>query len=169
MYKRFALTALLLCLTACNPPINYSYVNIPPQDNDVATHDPNHRVVVDVIAEAYRALLVERPMDERFQVILPEGTTPKTYGRLMERVDKLAMWSSDGSIKEMPVIEVSQVRIRGLSAEVDLIRPVRPDDRRAVPHIATIYMDRQPFGDWVARRVKHWQISAVEAAIKQQR
>lgn len=158
--RLIAALLILSTLTACA-----TYVNIPPQARDVAEHDPNDRKVVEVIALAYEKLLDESPMNERFQVILPKGTTAETYKAVLPRFGKLALWSSDGRAKDVPVIEVSQVRIRGTHAEVDLIQPVMPTSRRAVPQVATVFLDHDLFSGWYARRVRYWQGAAVEAAL----
>jgi len=145
-----ALAAVLLAGCA-------SYVNIPPMEGDTAFHDPNTKVVRSVMGGALAYVMEQRPIERSYQVILPVGTTPMTYAELLSRLGDNAMWSSDGVTKDVPIVAVSQVRVRGTSAEVDVVRPTFSNDLKQSGQTVTVSLKYDPMGGWVANHIKEWR------------
>jgi hypothetical protein len=136
------------------------YVNIPSQQGDMAYHDPNAKAPRAVMQAALQKALELRPMDAPFQVMLPIGTVPTTYATMLARVSAHAMWSSDGRSKDLPIVRVDQVRIRGRQAEVDIVMPIYPGDTAAVAQMITVVLRLEAMSKWYVVRVNEWRRSA---------
>ncbi len=158
---RFAFVGLLLAsVTACSP-----YVNVPAQPGDaLATNNPNNVNVRDAVVEAVLAVLLQRPEPGAYQLVMPRGTEPLTYAAILPRLGDQAMWSSAGVTPDVPVIEIRQVRIRGTSAAVDLVRPVTPGlNDPEQRELVTVYLNRYLPGGWRAGRIRVWRGDVDEA------
>ena len=159
------LVVLVAGLAGCGSP----YVNIPAQPGDLATHDPDGRAVRDAVVPAVRAVL-EREMqagdevDEAGEIRGPvriempreegggaEAVASATVARLVggPAVGEHEVTRADAA----STLEVSGIRIRGTSAEVDVRR--REGD---FARLHTVYMKRNPIGgDWKVERVRAWR------------
>lgn len=142
-----------------------TYVNIPSNTGDVAIHNPNEANVQNVEIAAVRAALSERPIDEPFEVVLPPGTLPLTYDMVLPRISPHAVWSPEGRPEGRPAVEVREIRIRGASAEVDVIRPWDPKDPAGYQQLLTVKLDWDPVAKWQVNRVIGWRTS-VEKALR---
>jgi hypothetical protein len=159
--KPLCLGALCLALLsggACTP-----YVNIPPNEGDVASHDPNRETVQDVIVAATRAALAENPIEQPFHVVLPPGTLPLTYDQTLPKISPHAVWASQGVPEGEPFMEIRQVRIRGSNAEVDIIRPFTVADPEGYRQVVTVTLKWDPVAKWQAERLRAWRISVDQA------
>lgn len=166
MHKLLALTGILIIsslgLSACTP-----YVNIPGQRGDtLATHSPNSKYVQEAIVAALKAVITYRPVDGNYQVILPKGTDPQTYAKLLPQLGDQAMWSSDGVRQDLPVYEVKGIRIRGADGEVDIVRPAvgLPDGR--TEQLVTVDLKYYVPGGWGHTRIRVWK-APVDDALRQ--
>ncbi|MAX24665.1 MAG: hypothetical protein CMJ19_09195 [Phycisphaeraceae bacterium] len=157
-----ALAALLLItvgLSACTP-----YVNIPGQKGDtLATHNPNSKTIQEAVVAALQAVITYRPVEGPYQVILPQGTDPATYAKLLPQLGDQAMWSSDGVRQNMPVYEVKGIRIRGYEGEVDIVRPAvgLPDGR--TEQLVTVDLKYYITGGWSHVRLRVWKAPVEDA------
>lgn len=144
-----------------------TYVNIPPQRGDhLAYHNPNSSGVSDIIVAGLRAAFEQRPVSGAYQVILPQGTQPETYAKLLPRLGDAAMWSSDGDRKGLPAYEVRQVRSRFLDAEVDIIRPAGTNQPQGqTQELITMYLYRYLPDGWSPVRHRVW-LGDPEAALR---
>ena len=99
-----------------------------------------------------------------FQVIVPVKTTPKVAQHTVSKISDQAVWNQapDTSI---PIYDVRQIRVRGMSAEVDIVRPVFVKQPDAGRQVATIYLHWDPFSGWVVREMRVWRMS-VENALR---
>jgi hypothetical protein len=160
--KLLCLGALCLALLSggggCTP-----YVNIPPNEGDFASHDPNRETVQDVIVAASRAALAESPVDQPFHVILPPGTLPLTYDQTLPKISPHAVWASEGAPEGAPFMEIRQVRIRGSNAEVDIIRPFSVADPEGFQHVVTVTLKWDAVAKWQAERLRAWRTSVDRA------
>ena len=147
---------LLLAWAACVAGCSH-YVNIPPQRGDFAFHDPNSRAARSVMLVALQKAMEDRPMEGPFQVILPVGTMKDTYARILPQLGVQAMWASDGRTRDMPIVKIDQVLIRGTHAEIDVIRPVLADDGSAGRELVTVSLLYDPVSKWYATRLKEWR------------
>jgi hypothetical protein len=153
----FALSLTLLA-TGCA-----TYVNIPPHPGDVAVHNPNEENVQNVMVAAARAALAERSIDGPFQVVLPPGTLPTTYDAVLPRIHSKATWSPDGPREGQATVEIRELRIRGSSAEVDVIRPWDPKEPAGYQQLLTVELSWDPAAKWQADRVVGWRTSVDRA------
>ena len=149
------LLAWAVCLAGCS-----HYVNIPPQKGDFAFHDPNNKTACSVMLVGLQKALEDRPMEGPFQVMLPVGTVADTYARILPQLGVQAMWSSDGRTRDMPIVKIDQVLIRGTRAEVDVIRPALTDDGGAGRQLVTVSLLYDPVSKWYATRLKEWRREA---------
>jgi len=140
-----------------------TYVNIPSRAGDVAVHNPNDDTVKDVEAGALRGAISERPINEPFEVILPEGSLPSTYDWVLPHVGPHAVWSKNGAHEGQPVVEVREIRIRGSSAQVDVIRPWDPGDPSGYQQLVTVELSWDPITHWQTDRVAGWRTSVDKA------
>ncbi|MFA9477813.1 hypothetical protein ACERK3_05835 [Phycisphaerales bacterium AB-hyl4] len=138
-----------LVLTGCAQ----TYVNIPAQAGDVASHDPNSSNVRDIQVQAIRVVLRDRPLESPIGIILPEGTEPLFTAAVASDLGEGVYALTDLEGSPASVIEVDQIRIRGTSAEVDVIRPRGTEGRQTV----TVYLTRTPFVGWSVERTRAWQ------------
>ncbi len=156
---KFFLLGVMALVAGCMP-----YVNIPGQQGDhLAVHNPNHKNVRNIMAEALKAVIAYRPVEGNYQVILPKGTLPMTYAAFLPRLGEQAMWSSDGSRGEAPVYEVRGLRLRGANAQVDIIRPKgTTPPLNAQSQLVTV--DLKFFIDgWHHTRLRVWNAPVEEA------
>jgi len=177
VFRRMAALAMVgvaVAQTGCG-----IYTNIPPQAGDhLAQHSPNRSEVQNVMVEALNATLDQRPIRGTFQVILPSTADAMTYATLLPRLGDDAMWSSDGRRGDVPVLEVKQVRVRGTSAAVDIIRPTAAAlATTPAPHypgltsptpprmeeLVTVQLRRYLGAGWGATRVYAWNADVDEA------
>jgi len=142
------------------------YVNIPAQKGDFAMHDPNGKTVRIILLKAFAKVLADRPINQPFQVMLPVGTVPEVYAKLLPKISEHAMWSSDGQAKGIPVLRAAGVRIRGYAATVDIVMPMYPDDPDSVQQMVTVSMRHDTIEGWVAVRLRQWR-GSVETATAQ--
>ncbi len=134
-----------------------TYTNVPSQTADIAENDPNTRGVYEVIIPALRGVLADRPIAGNYTVVLPGGTLPKTYDLVVPRIGPGAVWSSSDP-PQHPVIEVRQVRIRGLEAEVDVVRPSDDGSTDAPRALVTAFLKWDFFTSWNTYRVRTWRV-----------
>ncbi|MCC6680544.1 MAG: hypothetical protein IT445_06535 [Phycisphaeraceae bacterium] len=145
-----ALALLLLVLpgAGCNP---YTYVNVPPQSGDVARHGPNQELVREVEVEAIRSLLSERPLDPPVAVELPVGTNELTTSDVARRSGEGVLPVHEAQ-EAASLIKVTQVRIRGPRAQVDLMYPTLT----GMSQLLTVYMSYTPINGWQTERIVDW-------------
>ena len=179
------LALLCLTLTSCS-----TYVNIPAQTGDVAQNNPNVTDVVTVQAVALRAVYDDRPPPGKFQVVLPTGSTPQTYQRVIAALGDQATWTHPGTktdidvtdgdkqptdadaraaLQKLPTLAVRQVLIRGWYATVDIARPVNLAQPESPAELVTANLRWFFFDGWyVQGPVRVWRIP-VEDALKRSR
>jgi len=155
----FALTASLLA-TGCA-----TYVNIPSREGDVAVHDPNEGAVQRVEIAAGRAAIAERRGEGQFQVVLPRGTSPLTYDQVLPKISPDAVHFKDGPREGVAVVEIREIRIRGMDAEADVVRPWDLADPSGYSQVLTVEMKWDPVGLWQVVRVTGWRTD-VDSALR---
>ncbi len=145
-----SLTALswMLLLAGCNP---YTYVNVPPQAGDVALHDPNQKLVRNVEVEAVRSLLLQRPLNPPVSLQLPTGTSELTLTDVARRCGEGVQPAQDDQ-EAASLIQITQVRIRGINAQVDVMYPTVT----GMSQLLTVYMNYQPINGWQTDRIVDW-------------
>ena len=152
-----------LTLTACAR-IPSAYVNIPAQKGDTALHDPNRRGVRLVMLRSLEYVLTERPPNQPFQVMLPIGTSDEAYAGILAQLGDNAMWASDGQTRGLPIVAIAQIRIRGSSAEVDVVRPSFPQAGQSSEQTVTVSLNYNPIDSWYAVRLREWRGSVRSTA-----
>lgn len=152
MTHRSALAvSLLLCaaLSGCAP-----YVNIPPQQGDIARHNIDASSIRGITVPAVRAVVRQQPPDGPYVVELPESAQKLTYPAVLPRIgDDAHPPFAEGLPQGAPVFEVVAIRIRGFDGEVDVVRPARIGGRQLV----TVYLRNPPFSDWTVERLRAWR------------
>ncbi len=163
MQKMLGLVWLLACVilaSGCS-----TYINIPPQDGDLAQHSPNGATVRLVVSEALHAVVQQYPFDGSYAVLLPEDTTAQTYSEVVSRINDGAVWPGNKDRSDLPIIEVKNIRVRGQDARVDIVWPGEADEEHAdpQPQAVTVSMHWHPFKGWVSQRVRVWRLPIEEA------
>ena len=115
-------------------------------------HDPNLRAVREIQAAALHAVLRDRPLEGPVALDLPAGTSAESYQEIIAELDADVI-RLDDERQPATVLEVEQIRVRGTSAEVDVIRPRNGDVRQRV----TVELSRPPFSKWAADRIYVWR------------
>ena len=145
--------SLLVLTTGCNP---YAYINVPPQAGDLALHSPNQKMVREVEIEALRVLLRDRPLSQPTELQCPEGTSESTLKMIVSRLGELAPPPPEVSPETSPdissAITVTQVRIRGARAQVDMLYPTLA----GMPQLLTVYLSYTPINYWRVDRIVDW-------------
>ena len=147
-----------LLLAGCS-----SYVTIPAQDGTVALHNPNLNNVVRVEAEAIRGVLDAEADTLPCQVQLPAGTSDLHHAQVLASLGPRAAVPEQAGPGQMPVIQVRQVRIRGLTAQVDLVQPASFHQPQGPAQLATVWLKWYPLTGWQFQHVQRWSIGLAEA------
>lgn len=154
-------TSTLFGVVACQ-----QYVNIPAQTGDVASANTNGSQVRRLLGESLRGLRSEALREGKYQVILPNGSTPQTYEDVMAIAGENFTWAdAKGSGNVVDQLEVRSVRIRGLNASVDVIRSSQPGDMNAPRQLVTVYLRNYVVGGWGTQRVRVWRMSVADALL----
>ena len=155
----FAVAIICLLAFGCQ-----TYVNIPPQQNDTASHDSNGKTVRTVLAKAVRYAIDEAGIVDPVQVMLPANTEKITYAHILNTIGDQAVSPFDDEASDVAgIVFAKGVRIRGTQGEVDIARPVGD----GVDQLVTVYLDWQPLNGWEAFRVHVWRGVAVDETPKQ--
>ncbi len=102
-------------------------------------------------------VLAERPLSQPFQVMLPAGTSDEVYAEILPQLGDNAMWASDGQTRGVPIVAIAQIRIRGTSAEVDVVRPSFPQAGQPSEQTVTVSLNYNPIDSWYAVRLREWR------------
>jgi len=152
MPRLILMLALVAALGGCNP---YLYINVPAQHGDLARNSPNADVVRAVEVEAIRHMLALRPLEAPVAIKLPQGTTDLVAADVARR----AAGDAEGSVVPLQEgedavshIQITQVRIRGVFAEIDMLYPTVT----GMPQLLTAYLEYKPMNDWTTTRVSDW-------------
>jgi len=140
-----------------------TYVNIPAQTGDLATHNPNDLTVRTILGEALSKVAKEYPFEGSFAILLPEQTTDTTYREVASMVGSQALWPGNPERSDLPTLEVKRIAIRRQEARVDIIRPTdhgQPDSRL---QLITATLHWHPMKGWVVQRLRPWRISIEQA------
>ncbi len=153
MNRSIQLTILLTlaCLYAlgCHP-----YVNIPKQDADTASHNPNGKTVRTVMIYAIRTAILDGGIDGPVQIMLPEDTSKLTYTYIANAIGDQAVVPDDDAMTAVDgIVFAKGVRIRGNTGEVDIIRPAGD----GVDQLVTVYMTWKPVSGWHSDGVRVWR------------
>ena len=156
MFRLLMLMVLCVgsCLAGCAAP---SYTNIPPLPGDTALHSPNDWNVLRVERAALAHVLEKDPPSGRYAITLPQGTSSSSTNWMIHNLPS-GGGRADDTAGPIPVYEVAQVRIRGLDARVDIIRPHPNQDRQLV----SVFLDTDIKG-WYATRDREWHTSVGRA------
>jgi hypothetical protein len=146
-----------------------SWVNIPAESGDMASHDPNLKTVLNLELQAVRGVNDSLdPSDAPF-VILPKGTAPAGYEGLVPQVAPRASWSTGAPPTGALVLEVRQVRVRGTYAQADVIRPATAAQPEGPREVVTVYLHYDMVFGWHVERMRPWRVPVDEALVQSTR
>ncbi len=150
------LTIIPLLTLGCQP-----YVNIPPQEKDTASHNPNGRTVRTVLALAVQATLDDGGITGPVQIMFPEDTDKLTYAQIISAIGDQAVSPFEEDVTPVVgIVYAKGVRIRAARAEVDVARPAG----QGMDQLVTVYLSWKPLSGWHADRVHTWRgVSTVES------
>ena len=149
-----------------------TYVNIPGQIGDVASHNPNDRNVLAVEAQALRAFAESLQLNQPFMVRTLSDTESRRHLSMLSHVSEHA---SPEVIDRAPLIEVRQLYIRGLRARVDLVySPAGTSTEEGAiavgyaasgtrSSVVTAYLKLDTFAGWQVTRIKTWRMDVDKA------
>ena len=140
-----------------------TYVNIPAQTGDLASHNPNDLTVRTVLGEAISNVVKTYPFEGSFAILLPEHTTDTTYREIASMVGSQALWPGDPTRSDLPTLEVRRVAIRRQEARVDIIRPTDHDQPESRLQLITVSLHWHPMKGWLVQRLTPWRISVEQA------
>ena len=130
------------------------YVNIPPQRGDVARNDIDAGAIRTITIPAVRAVVEQRPPAGPYVVSLIEADENLTYPEILPEIGPNALAPfDDARPPDAPVYEVTGIRIRGLSGEVDVVAPGDYGGRQ----LLTVYLRNPPFSPWTVERLRVWR------------
>lgn len=129
-----------------------AYVNIPAQAGDVARSSPNAENVRAVQAAALTALIEDRPIEGPTRLLLPGGADALTHAEVVRRVGPPFVSPRQADEQAVNTVEVQAVRIRGMDAEVDILRPTR-----GMQQLATVRLKYDPISGWHGRSIRYWR------------
>jgi hypothetical protein len=159
--KCYALVLLPVLLAGCA-----TWVNIPAEPGDLASHDPNLETVLKIDLQAVRAVLNTIDPEAPVHIILPPGTVPLGYEAVVPKVNEKAAWSVNPPPPGALVLEVRQVRVRGSFAQADVIAPADPTQRNGPKIVNTVYLHYDVIAGWDVTQVRAWPISVDAALVK---
>ncbi|MBI1369438.1 MAG: hypothetical protein GC162_12390 [Planctomycetes bacterium] len=154
MFRRLAVIVVLAILGGCGSP----YINLPGVEGDMASHDVNDINVRKVEAKALAYLLTRQPPTGQYAVALPPGSLTSTYNQVLAAVPAGGDRVTDADAT-IPVYRVAQVQVRGLSGQVDIIRPVGDGQRE---ELYSVFLETDIDG-WYAAGGKLWHVPVDQA------
>ncbi len=138
-----------------------TYVNIPKQTGDAASHDPNGKTVREVLILAVHTALIDGDVKGPVQLMLPENTSSLTYAYIANALGDevvVANEKSDQTAVAEGVVLAKGIRIRGHKAEVDIVRPTGG----GTDQLVTVYLNWKTIGGWNADMVRVWHGVSIE-------
>lgn len=134
-----------------------TYVNIPAQRGDLASHNPDDWTVREVTAAALTYLLTDpessgTKVGGQYAIVLPKNSKNSTYKWVTRNIPAGGDRISDEAGR-IPVYRIAQVQVRGLSGQVDIVQPGPGDEEQLV----SVYMKRDIDG-WYGERDRLWRI-----------
>lgn len=139
-----------IAVAGCGSP----YVNIPPQSGDLATHSPNSKNVLQVLTAVMGTLIDQMSVDGPVAVILPAGASELSHVDVAAHIGEPAVSiHKQERLKAIVTVEATEVRIRGLRAEVDVLTRGLggPGD------LKTAYLAWRPVSGWQVTHVRTWR------------
>jgi hypothetical protein len=152
------LVLLALAVAGCNPVA----VNVPPLPGDTAFHSPNLGSVVAVQTAGLEYAIKRWPVEGDYSVDLPYGSSAEAYADVLTTLPSGAYRVSDKP--ETPTYRVAQVRVRGLTALVDIVVPAQPAEQ-----LVTVTCVRDALGPWYARSARLWRVPVEQALMMSSR
>ncbi|MEM1108800.1 MAG: hypothetical protein AAGH99_08935 [Planctomycetota bacterium] len=171
--KLFTFSLLTLTFAACSP-----YTNIPPENGDWASNNPNTSAVRSVSIAAVQKSLEAEPINGPYTIVLPERTEPATYalvanalgsdaliptnvpvveldekGRPIKTDEEPSPVDSPISLGDFPEVEVRSIYIRGVDADVDIVRP-----SLSGRSLSTVDLVWEPGFGWSATDIRAWRV-----------
>ena len=181
-FRRLLLVSVLAVLASsfgCT-----TYVNIPPQANDVASHNPNQGSVLAVQRQALSAVVDYYKIDQPFTISPLPKTAPSFCLTMARNVNCNA---TVDRIAGAPEIEIKRLHIRGWNAQVDIVHhgsqivesdlagtdlqgdqvstELENNSRQAI----TVSLQYQMFSGWRTKRVKVWLVDVDQALLAEVR
>ncbi len=148
------LTLICLITLGCQP-----YVNIPKQDADTASHDPNGKTVRQVLVVAIQAAMDDGGIDDPVQIMLPENTTKLTYTHIANTLGEQVVVPDDDTMTAVQgVVFAKGIRIRGNEGEVDIVRPLGD----GLDQLVTVSLKWTVPSGWRAQNVRVWRGVPIE-------
>ncbi|MBB6430838.1 hypothetical protein [Algisphaera agarilytica] len=154
------------------------YTNIPPENGDWASNNPNTKPVIEVSVASIQKTLENEPFNSPYYVALPPRTTPETYaivvnalgddaiiptnvpvveldekGKPIKSETELEVINEPAVIGEFPSVEVRAVYIRGADAKVDVVRPSNSGRR-----LSTVDLVWEAGFGWSAVSIRAWRV-----------
>ncbi|MEO0514454.1 MAG: hypothetical protein AAF086_04070 [Planctomycetota bacterium] len=164
---------LSLSLPGCSP-----YTNIPADNGDLASSNPNTKPVIGVAIASIQKALEAEPLRGPYTVAMPRRTTPETYalivhalgndaliptnvpvveigdnGKPIKTEEELQPIESPIALAEFPTVEVRSVYIRGANAKVDIVRPSTSGRR-----LSTVDLVWEAGFGWSAVSIRAWRV-----------
>ncbi len=134
----------------CTPWATY-----PPIEGSAGIHDPSMSPIPDAIAQALRFAQFEDGRDGEIVFNLPAGTPPVVYQQVINRLAGGGRPMRDEGER---AYHVTQVRVRTVEAEVDIIRR----DAGGVPREMTVTVDRNLLSGFFVKDVRYWRYNVEE-------
>lgn len=151
--RRLAIQSLLMLtlatlVTGCGP----TYVNIPPQPGDVASHNPNSARVRNLLTAAFQHVIDQGNYAGPIALNLPETTTALTHAAVADAISNALGPDEEGS----PAVTLNaiQVRIRGTRAGVDIRRPI--EGQTSDSELVTVNAKMSGLNNWNVTGVRVW-------------
>ena len=137
-----------------------TYVNIPAQPGDVASHNLDDTTVQEVVAGSLRALVSDRSIRGSVAIVLPDGSRTRLFIRDATDInDLIHAWPTAGDQPDEssgPVLEVKQVRVRGWSAGVDVLMRDDPGQLHTRDQLVTVDLRWHALHGWTPERTRLW-------------
>jgi hypothetical protein len=163
LIKTFAFSTFIAAatlLTGCS-----TYINVPALPGDVAVNDPNDETVIKVIVAAIPYAVQDQGYKGTYQVQFPVGTKSIVAYDALNPIDDKALWRNPVN-PELPVYQAAQVRVRSWVAEVDVVRPVNPNQLNLGTQLVTVFLKWDAVTGWTGKRLRVWTITVDDALRK---
>ena len=141
------LGVLLGLLVGCTP-----YATYPPVEGALELSGPKIHPIPMLMAEALRFAHAHYTPETDLVINLPEGTPIKVYSDVVERLGEARIMREPGEA----ALQVTAVRVRGLSAEVDVIYP----RMEALHELVTVKFKKGIIGQYKVDSTRLWRIRA---------
>lgn len=152
LLSAFLVITLAAALNGCT-----TYINVPEQRGDLASHSVNTGTFREAVTAALKRIISKYPPEGPYAFSLPEGADRETYGFVLDRLEGQPAVVAPETAGQ-PTYRVMQVLIRGDNGQIDIVHPIPGEIER----LSSVRVHWDAWG-WFAHDDRLWRIPIEDA------